>query len=62
MPTIDLSQKKPFDVRCANCKLVWTAAYLPMQMALAAIVLGNLHCPACGQDSTLIFKHEPEDA
>lgn len=34
-------------VRCAGCRHVWPAVYLPMEMGKVAQVLRGLRCPKC---------------
>jgi Zn finger protein HypA/HybF involved in hydrogenase expression len=46
-----MTPKQPFGARCIKCGHTWTAAFLPMEMATFARLVGALHCPACGADS-----------
>ena len=51
----NMSERRPFNVRCGACGHVWTAAYTPMGMTRLGKVLKGIHCPACGEPSKNIF-------
>lgn len=45
----------PFNVVCAGCGAIWTAAYVPMPLATMAAVLRDCRCPWCGVTSDKHF-------
>lgn len=45
----------PFNVRCAACEHVWTAAWLPIEAMKFATLTKNLHCPNCGNGPKKIY-------
>jgi hypothetical protein len=51
----DRNDKRPFWAKCGACDHCWACAYMPMTMERVAQLLINLHCPACGQDSSKVF-------
>lgn len=55
-------QREPFNVRCAGCEHVWTAAYTPLPIETFGKLLKGLCCPMCGGDSTKIFLAKKEPA
>ncbi len=40
--------RKPFHVRCCDCRHLWIAAYFPMEMTKALRLLKGVCCPMCG--------------
>lgn len=60
--TPSLAGRSPLNVRCGSCQHVWTAAWLPMEMALVARTVGRAHCPACGTGPKGLFVAPGEAA
>lgn len=45
--------RTPLVAVCAveDCRYVWIAVWLPMEMMRAATIMKSLHCPLCGHDA-----------
>lgn len=51
--------RKPVFVQCKACDHVWICLYTPMDLAVAASIMMDMHCPKCGNGSSSIcFKAE----
>ena len=50
-----MADRQPLNVRCAACEHVWTVAYLPMELATAAMALKRATCPKCGETQRIYF-------
>ena len=49
--------RKPVFVQCQSCDHVWIGLYTPMDLAVAASILMDMHCPKCGRGSdSICFK------
>jgi hypothetical protein len=49
------AERKPFTVRCGECRHEWIAGYTPMEMGRFAKLLRGACCPMCGADSKKLF-------
>lgn len=53
--------KRPFWAKCGACGHCWVAAYLPMEMAKAASLLGRARCPmGCDPPVFIARQHDGE--
>lgn len=57
------ADRTPMFAACGadNCDHLWVAAWLPMEMSLAARVLQSLRCPLCGHESPRCASAETSD-
>lgn len=53
--------RRPVDLRCGDCRHVWTGAYLPMEVSRFAALIAAARCPMCGANSRRIFMAETTD-
>lgn len=49
-----VTERHPFYGKCGDCGHIWPVIYLPMDMRLAAKIMGSACCPKCGADSERI--------
>ena len=54
---MDAMGKPKIEVRCQQCRHVWTAVYLPMSLVKVSKVLRGLYCPNCGESAGGIYVH-----
>lgn len=47
-------------VTCPPCAHTWIAAYLPMEMRKAAILIAQTRCPKCGEKKGLTMASTAE--
>ena len=51
-------ERRGFWAKCRACAHCWIAAYLPMEMAACARLMGRAACPMCGDRKALIAKQD----